>query len=470
MEYDFRLRIEPIESVPFGLMFVDDDARIVGASDFIETFFRIEEAALITHVGMNVDDGITSGVGGVAGSYTLTLEGISAAGIADGVIKATTATFAPSISEIHVFKWVPLLASYAAQRGERMCLKLTWLGGGGTAWGERVINSGGANFPYQRHARAGQPAARSTQQPIFGYRTASKRYGFPIATVNQASINSPGQTGIRVFFEGELGSSNVISHITWLGKPSNASGLSYDVIVLDDTLTEIARTTVESGLGVQGVSGGVRNYSSTVYFDDLITFEFGREYFILLAPEGGAQGLNVTAWEFNDATDAAALGANANFYKVSRSGASGSLTRNQAVKPLIDLGFFDWGIQAPPQTGFHLKFIPRYNDNALIEHADDQIRDPDQTVDGLPHEAPGFPIGDAIKSYGGFATVEVFLDPEGIFDASTRIYDERPIEQLKLLNWDPFTAGDYNIVFRLRAAEGSAAFVDVDQYGRLISS
>jgi hypothetical protein len=136
---------------------------------------------------------------------------------------------------------------------------------------------------------------------------------------------------------------------------------------------------------------------------------------------------------------------------------------------MIDLGFFDWGVAAPPAIGWHLKFIPRYNDNALIEHADDQIRDPDETVDGEPHEQPGFPIGDAIKSYGGFLTVEIFRDPAGTFDATTRIRNEMLIEEAKILNWDPFLPGDEsNIVFRLRAAFGSTTFVDIDQYGRLV--
>lgn len=474
MDWRTILRIHPIESVTNRVAYLLDpdwaDIRTNGA--FLNLFFEVEEAATLTHIGVAVIDDITSGVGGVPGTFTFTLQGIDSSGNNDGVVKATAGSYTPVPSDQGTFLWLPLTATYGALRGEEMCLRIEKVSGGGSNFGTRYLgprfNRG--RMPYQR-LFTGVTNLSSSDQAIYGYRSASRRYGFPTKSIRKTAFNSPGQVGMRFFFSDEIAESAVLSHITWVGRPAVAAGSSYDVIVFDDGGVEQSRVTVDVDHGAATMSSAVggRDFSSTIYFEDAPEIEFGREYFVLLAPAGGAQSMYVAAWDFNETADANALGGEGEFYLVSRAGASGSFTRDGTARPMIDLGFYDWGISAPPQTGFHVKFIPRYNDNALIEHADDQVVDPRETVeDGEPHEVPGFPIGNAIKSYGGFATVEVFRNPEGTFDASTRIYTERPLEELKLVNWDPFVAGASHLVFRFRAAEGSATFVDVDQYGFLI--
>lgn len=472
MDWRTSLKIHPIESVPFRVALLPDHdwSRLATNGSFVEIFFQVEEASTITHVGTMLRDDITFSVGGIPGDFVMTLEGISDSGVADGVVKAQTAQFTPDPSQAETFLWRPLLATYSAQRGEKLCLKITKNSGGGSLFGTRVIHFGSVGFPYQRWF-TGSGTLISSGGDVYGYRTATRRYGWPIKFFRQVdgAINSPGQTGMRFLFSDEIAQNAVLSHITWIGRPNVTAGGSYAVAVYDDMGATLSRVTISVDHGAQTMSGaaGGRDFSSTVYFEDAPTIEFGREYFVMLEPSG-SQALYVAAWTFNDALDAAALGGEGEFYGASRSTGSGSFSVDTTVRPLIDLGFFDWGIAAPPLTGFHLKFFPRYNDNALIEHADDQVVDPRETVEGEPHEAPGFPIGNAIKSYCGFATVEVFRNPEGTFDASTRIRDEMPIEEAKLINWDPFVAADSHLVFRFRAVAGSSSFVDIDQYARLI--
>jgi hypothetical protein len=473
MDWRTSLKIYPVESVANRAAYFPDtdwsDFRTNGA--FVEIFFQVEEAATLTHIGVGVINDVTSGVGGFPGHFLFTLQGISASGIGDGVIKASAGTYTPVPSDAGTFLWLPLLASYGALRGEEMCLRIEKTGGGGTNFLARVLGPrfGGGGFIYQR-VFSGVVTNIGTDQAVYGYRSAARRYGFPIKPdILKTAVNAPGQTGMRFLFSDDLAETAVLSHITWVGRPNVAAGGAYDVVVIDDEGNELSRVTQQVSHGALTMSAGAggRDYSSTVYFEDAPEIVFGREYFVVLQPASGTQSLYVAAWDFNDTADASALGGEGEFYAVARAGTSGSFTRDGNARPMIDLGFFDWGVRAPPQTGFHLKFFPRYNDNALIEHADDQVVDPRETVDGEPHEAPGFPIGGAIKSYCGFATVEVFKDPLGVFDSTTRIFTERPIEELKMLNWDPFLPGDSHIVFRLRAVAGSPSFVDYDQYTRL---
>ena len=104
-----------------------------------------------------------------------------------------------------------------------------------------------------------------------------------------------------------------------------------------------------------------------------------------------------------------------------------------------------------------MKIVPEYNDNAFIQHADDQIND--GSGSGNDHENERTVIGSAIESYQGFLTVEVFMD-------GGKLYSERLCETLKVIPVDTSSYNNQTIhfVFRLRTAWGSGAYYDVDQY------
>lgn len=108
----------------------------------------------------------------------------------------------------------------------------------------------------------------------------------------------------------------------------------------------------------------------------------------------------------------------------------------------------------------HLKYWPKFNDSLLIQHADDQVEDgtaPATTI----HEDEAYNdhiIGDAIESYQGAKTVEILGD-------ITRA--EVPCEQRKIVT---FAAREalYHLIFRFRAVAGSATYIDVHQYIRVV--
>ena len=102
-----------------------------------------------------------------------------------------------------------------------------------------------------------------------------------------------------------------------------------------------------------------------------------------------------------------------------------------------------------------MKIVPGYNDESMVQHADDQINDGTGTGDA--HENTRVPIGDAIESYQGFKTVEVLKD-------GSPLYSEMNCEALKTITWTPVVSGLVTLTFRLRTKLASAYYVDVTQY------
>ena len=160
----------------------------------------------------------------------------------------------------------------------------------------------------------------------------------------------------------------------------------------------------------------------------------------------------------------------------------------------------------------HTKFWPKYNDNKFISHADDRVRKQGTATSSLaelalspPHESTGHPIGSAIESYQGFKTVEVWIrqihigipedmdlnyactdympgsliypghpyhpnkgdvivqawnsDEDNPDGAGTglwqQLYYERPIEELKVIEWETTGSSEFQLDFYFRAAMNS---------------
>jgi hypothetical protein len=63
----------------------------------------------------------------------------------------------------------------------------------------------------------------------------------------------------------------------------------------------------------------------------------------------------------------------------------------------------------------------------------------------------------------------VFRDPDTDRSPDFILFPETPIEQIKLIKWDPWVDGTFEIVFRLRAVAGSEFFEEVVRYVRVIT-
>ncbi len=136
-----------------------------------------------------------------------------------------------------------------------------------------------------------------------------------------------------------------------------------------------------------------------------------------------------------------------------------------------------------------LKFFPSFNDPIQLQHGDDQIRD-GTALAGDVHENPAVTIGNAIESYAGAKTVEIFREtidldtdedpvvvggvPQG--DGLVLVIAEQLIELVKLitlpdinLTGSPFAGSTFfHYRIRLRSEVASTVFIDVDQYAYVI--
>ena len=182
----------------------------------------------------------------------------------------------------------------------------------------------------------------------------------------------------------------------------------------------------------------------------------------------------------------------------------------------------------------HTKFWAKMNASIQVSHADDRIRKQGTATSSLaalvnspPHESTGHPIGNSIESYQGFKTAEIWIrqisigTPSGVdlnyactdylegnllppghvyypqttdshggnvvvqpwgsseaepYGTGTglwqQLYYERPIEELKVIEWETTGSSEWQLDFFFRSAMNSAffhrvpTFVHVSWHGR----
>ena len=136
-----------------------------------------------------------------------------------------------------------------------------------------------------------------------------------------------------------------------------------------------------------------------------------------------------------------------------------------------------------------LKIFPGFNDPIQLQHGDDQIRD-GTALAGVVHENPAIVIGNAIESYAGAKTIEIFREtidldtdddpvvvggvPQG--DGLVLVQAEQLIELAKFITLpdinitgSPFVDSTFfHYRIRLRSEVGSTTFIDVDQYAYVV--
>jgi hypothetical protein len=467
-----RLGIKPIFNAPYFYWMMDDtQGWIQHTGDKITFVFQARESGEISHLGFYYyfDYGFTPY------EQKVSLQGVTSLGAADGSTKSS-ATYLPD-ETWPGWHWVDMSPNYTCQRGEKLSIVIEYSGSAAlehsSKYITRIISAcNRQSFPYcigpdgVRQGDSPIVAVKCTNGQCFGI-PASILYGGIGSVNNQHKINYPKQQALAFNMSGDWGEIFRVAGVRWQGTPQSTSGHSYYLKLYEGT---IQRQSVIVNCSHSMNPSSVEGASvSEIYFDEdpLPDLSFGTEYCIAIAPVDENMDMQLDVIEVQENGNISALPGGNCFYYAERESSSNNWTTYANRRPMMDLIIDYWGKPDQPTTGMHLKFLPRYNSNLFIEHADDQIVDSSEEIEGEPHEVAGYIIGEAKKSYGGYKTVEVFKDPDTDCSIEYRIHEEQPCEELKVLAWEGMTSGLYRIVFRFRSETESDNYTDYEQWVRI---
>jgi hypothetical protein len=479
-----RLGLMPIVYTPWptGLRREagSDGSAVRNPTEKIEWIFQLNQTLGVTNLGFQYGFWYFNGSVEKLGRLRISLQGVEqATGRADGV-PIVQSIFHPEDSARFPdddderwkedWHWIGVIETQV-NRGQYVALVIEYSGGPiAPPWyvfRGRVLRMG-SGFPYMRFFSRRQFGA-----PTFGIRGKDsdnniKVFGWPLETYAVKNASQERGVGMRFKLDPGWNDSYKIAGCTWQGRVPG-EGQQYSMRLYDGG-QEIGRTTFDSDLNAESGAATSRSFLHQCLFDEnelpeLLPDKF---YRIALVPDLATTIMTVDYYTTPNKQALGAFPAGNQFYL--SDGGPTDWSDNTQARPLIDLIISDWGAPLIEQAGIHLKVTPKLNDPYQVQHADDQIEANVISIPSslAPNEYPGVPIGDAIESYSGYKTIEVFKDPDVDRSDDFLIHVEQPIEGLKFIRWDPWVEETAEVVFRLRASTGSAIFREVIRYVRVI--
>ena len=313
---------------------------IDGATDTLEWVFQLEESVLITHVGFRPTLRT-----GTPPTLETGLMGQSS-GIPDGTFKGggspASATFTPPASTAWnaTWQWVALANAYQGSPGESLTSLVRYSSGTVDGSNNLSIASDSNGFhgrvalPYAIQNNAGS-RTRSGQLPIFGYKSASKSYGFPFSVFNAtaySSDSSPNERALAFTIPYGMGSSFTIRKVRLrITTPAAAKNLRVDLY----EGTSVLQTTGTLSSDNLRVNAQDSNILEAIFTDTtLAVLRPGTVYRVSLIPMSTASNIALVCAQANNAQDAAING-NGNYYLSTRAGAA--WTDDLTQRPLVDV-------------------------------------------------------------------------------------------------------------------------------------
>lgn len=310
-------------------------------TDTIEYIFQAPAAGIvITHLGFRYASRT-----GTVPTYRISLQGVTD-GLPDGTIKGggspASATFTPPASTAwnNTWQWIALANSYTTvSRGEPLAIVIDYSSGTINAsncgqWSDSVNGfHGRVAFPYSIENNAGV-RNRSSQQPLFGYKSASVTYGQPWNTFTQTQYSSnsnPNEYGMRFIMpDGSVSSYKVAGIRARITTPAAAK--TFDMNLYEGTTLLQAITIDSDSLRINAQDSNVIDY----YFDEatLSTLTPGTVYYASFLSNTTSSNLALAVAVANNAQDAAVNG-DGNCWLATRNG--GAWTETTSTRPLMDL-------------------------------------------------------------------------------------------------------------------------------------
>jgi hypothetical protein len=322
-------------------------------TDALEFIFSCDTTDAITH-------GFTrlSSITGTTPTYRMSLQGVDGSGNPDGTVKGggspVSKTFSPSSLgwAANSGHWLQFDNSYTPSHGEMLALVVDYSSGtvdasnlGTFSNGFSVVLSG---LPYAIANDAGS-RTRVSACPIFGYRTANSRFGYPIknlATIgNFNSGSGTNEYGVVFSLPSGWGDTYAVKALQFM-PTLTAAGVStlrlYNGGAAGDT-TVLQDVTMDSDH-----SQGTGAHNQTVFFNEatLTDLTFGNSYRLSVAPD--ATNINLTYAEVEEAADFLAFQGGQNFQLTQRGG--GNWTDTATRRP-VNFGFLADRIVEPSGGG-----------------------------------------------------------------------------------------------------------------------
>lgn len=264
-------------------------------TDALEFICQMPEAATITHVLVRY--GVRAGT---PPTYRASLQGVDATGIPDGTVKGggspASVTFTPPADTTWdgTMRVLTLANSYTAARGEFLALVIDYSSGTIAAGNSSTFTAYASQvrtlrqgFPYviQNNATVRTRQAASAM-PVFGLRTASTTYGYPLASTTAPSVNSnstPDEIAIKFTLPTSMGDTvQCVGARVWAGL---AAGKSLLMTLYDtDGTSSIQTLTIDSD--VQSAAGSNERLFEW-FFDEttLSTLTIGSAYRLSFSPQ-----------------------------------------------------------------------------------------------------------------------------------------------------------------------------------------
>lgn len=315
------------------------------STDALEFVFSSHTTDAITQVYVRV-----ATITGTTPTYRVSIQGVNTSGNPDGTIKGggtpASVTFSPSglgwaANSGH---WLTLDNSYTpATRGEMLAIVIDYSSGTIDASNLAAFSNGFSSsataligLPYVINNDAGS-RTRAAALPLFGYRTASARYGNPMKSLTTASAfnsgSSPNEYGVLFSLPAGWGDTFTIRDIMAMPTLTAGGNITFrlynggaagDTTVLQDIAYDCdsARATGSSAVDIS--------------FDEatLSTLTYGNSYRLSFAPD--ATNTNFVYMEVEEAADWQPWMGNQNFQMTQRAGGNWTDTPTRRI---VNLGF-----------------------------------------------------------------------------------------------------------------------------------
>lgn len=314
------------------------------STDAVEVIFQADEAATITRLGFRYRLRT-----GTPPTFKISLQGVDGTGIPDGTIKGggtpASATFIPpaDTSWDGTWRWITLDNAYVCTRGEFLAIVIKHESGtiDGSNKSEFTTRTTGhyAHIPYAIDNNAGARTRGLLRTAIFGYASAAKVYGNPVANITTLSFSStgtPDEVGLLFTLPAGWGDTFKVKGLRFSGFLTAAQ--SYKAVLYDGT-TALQTITLDSDLQATNGSHGVQEILFTE--TTLADLDFGSPYRVALQPQAAGMSVVLGYLELSAAGDLDAYPGGQDAIWTQRADL-GAWSEPTLRRPLISLLLADW--------------------------------------------------------------------------------------------------------------------------------